>query len=203
MDDNNADTTDDRFLFDINIKKVSESKNLDILISEWVKYEPMFDTEQEIKGKCICNRYIKYINYFYNKINGNIIMVGDTCKIKLRLKNTSENEDDNKYVKMIFSKCKGIYKNINDIMNYNTDVVQQVMDLITFDVELTNGIDNINKLIATLNNIISIKQILEKNIDFYDFIKGKIIILEERKQILEEKNKIDQENEHKEKEYEN
>lgn len=201
MEDNNDDTTDDRFLFDINIKKVSESKNLDILINEWVKYEPMFDTEQEIKGQCICNRYIKYINYFYNKINGNIIMVGDTCKVKLKFKDTID-EDDNKYVKMIISKGKGTYKNISDIMDYNIDVLQQVMALITYDVELTNGIENINKLLDTLNKLISIQQILVKNKDFYDFIKCKIIILEERKQIIEEELKLDEETERELKEYE-
>ena len=190
MEDNNDNTTDDRFLFDINIKKVSESTNLDILINEWIKYEPMFDTEQEIKGQCICNRYIKYINYFYNKINGNIIMVGDTCKSKLKFKDTAD--EDDKYVKMIISKGKGIYKNINDIINYNIDVVQQVMALITYDVELTNGIKNINKLLDTLNKLISIQQILVKNKDFYDFIKCKIIILEERKQIIEEELKLDE-----------
>ena len=45
---------DDKYLFDINIKLVSESKDLDILISEWEQYKPLFDTIQEIKGRCIC-----------------------------------------------------------------------------------------------------------------------------------------------------
>ena len=31
---------DDKYLFDINIKLVSESKDLDILISEWEQYKP-------------------------------------------------------------------------------------------------------------------------------------------------------------------
>ena len=191
---------DDKYLFDINIKLVSESKDLDILISEWEQYKPLFDTIQEIKGRCICNRYIKYINYYYNKINGNIIMVGDTCKKKLKLKN--DTEDENKYIKEIISKGKGVYKSISDIIDYNTDVLLQVMALITHDVLLTNGIENITKLLAILNKLFSINKILEKYKDFYDFLKCQIIILEDRKESIEEENKYFLEEERKTQELE-
>ena len=65
------------------------------------------------------------------------------------------------------------------------------MALITHDVLLTNGIENITKLLAILNKLFSINKILEKYKDFYDFLKCQIIILEDRRQIIEDELNLD------------
>jgi hypothetical protein len=157
--------------FDERLVEVSESKDLNEAKKEW---EFFVEEKSDEYKRCICSTKIKIIKYFFNKINGNIICCGTTCRTKF---NSDITEMSNKTLEKIF-KLKSPYNeykqftNIEEYLDYAKDELKSFMLK-----EIQNS--KFNNLIILLENIININKNYGLTVfdSYIETIKIKIIEL--------------------------
>lgn len=150
-----------KYNFEKNIQILSKSKNIKIIPNEWVYINTSIDT-----GRCICNRSIKHINYFFNNETGNTIMVGNACKKKLQLNKTRNSI--HKFVdKLLYD--KGIYYQILDFIKYSNDTMNKIID----DIDERISYKQTSKDLELLKiNLLTLNSKLKKPDDIYQKIKN-------------------------------
>ena len=136
-----------RYKFEDNIFKLSETKDITQLPDEW----EFIIRDESDEGHCICNRKIKYVNYFYNYKTYKYIMVGDSCKDKLCLKIVKEG-GVKRYLNRLINN-KGEYLEILNMLQYSYDTMIKIYEYFE-DMANTNDIKIINKIIGILNDIL-------------------------------------------------
>ena len=157
--------------FNKKLVTVSESEDLNEAKKEW---DFFVEEKSDEKKTCICNRQIKNIKYFFNKINGNIICCGTKCCKKF---NSDITEMSNKTLEKIF-KLKNLcneykkFTNIEEYLDYAKDELESFMLK-----EIQNS--KFNNLIILLENIININKTYGLTVfdNYIESIKLKIIEL--------------------------
>ena len=156
--------------FNKRLVDVSESKDLNEAKKEW----EFFVKEKCDKNKiCICGKKIKNVQYFFNKMNGNIICCGTKC---------CKNFIDiiimsNKTLEKIF-KLKSPYNEYKQFSN-----IQEYLDYVKDELKsfMLKEIQNskFNNLIILLENIININKTYGLTVfdNYIESIKLKIIEL--------------------------
>jgi len=136
--------------FDKNLVQASYSKDLIEAKEEWEFFR---EEKCDERKTCICDHNIKSVQYFLNKINGNIICCGTICCKKFNFdKKTMSNKTLEKIfnLKLPYNKYKQ-FSNIKKYLDYSKNELESFM--IT---EINNS--NFNNLIFLLENIININQ---------------------------------------------
>ena len=176
----------DKHKFIINIKQLSESQDDNEVAKEWEYYKN--ETLATVSGKCICNHKVKYVYYYVNILNGNIIQVGDICRKKY-----IELEDIERY-NMIYIKDTlidikdlGNYGNITDVLEYENDIRTKIMQKIIKDIDDANTISKLDKVLEDVKCLADI--ILGTN-SMTIFLKENIKKIADKKQSIIEAQQI-------------
>ena len=136
-----------KFDFDKNIIEFSENKNTKEAIKEWIFIRTVINKQG---GRCICNHPLIKENYFYNFLNGNVIIAGDTCKDKI-VSNIKKKK--NKELLFIFEfMTKGEYSNIN-IETYSDENKQKLIDHYKNEINSIYVIDELEELYSYINEL--------------------------------------------------
>lgn len=104
------------YKFEEHLIKKSRSKDFKNAVEEWV----FIKNDEQTPGTipCICsNNNIKYIYYFFNIINGNMVSVGKNCAKRLGFNVGTGSGKIHPCLKSFLSDYMAIYTNIDDLLN--------------------------------------------------------------------------------------
>jgi hypothetical protein len=163
-----------KFNFINNLLAISDSKNINKCIDEWIIIGERQINDDSIEKRCICNKEIKYYYYCLNIKNKKMIKVGTTCYRKFidYYKENTDNKKNNilqkdkKNKKLINNFINGNYYNIDDLNEYCINIIFNYYDDL-----LSNNYKN--NIYETLN-IINLYQNSNNYNKFLDLIKNKI-----------------------------
>jgi hypothetical protein len=181
----------DKHKFITNIKQLSESQDDNEVSKEWEYYKD--ETLATVSGKCICNHKVKYVYYYVNILNGNIIQVGDVCRKKyIELEDVERHSMI--YIKDALMDIKdvGKYGNITDVLEYENDIRTKVMQKIIKDIDTENTISKLDKVLEDVKCLADI--ILGTN-SMSIFLKENIKKINDKKQSILEEERIKKEKE--------
>jgi hypothetical protein len=156
-----------KYNFNNNLLNLSQNKNIDDAIKEWLI---IYNEERSIQsGHCICQRKVKNIFYLVNKLNNNCISTGVVCCKKFNI-NCYLNEG---IVKNIYSEniSNGNYEIIDNLIIYKNNIQDQIIDY--FNKKLDIHMTNIADILDIINEIED--SIKLYNIDYLNDIKIKCI----------------------------
>jgi hypothetical protein len=106
-----------------NFLKLSNSNNLNEAVKEYILVsEKKHATKQDI---CLCGHKLKNSYWYFNKYNGNALILGSGCK-KLFPHNLSNKKTT--YKNHFLKQCKNIKVIIDDIHKYSEDVLIKYLD---------------------------------------------------------------------------
>jgi hypothetical protein len=114
---------DAKYEFKKNLLRASHCKEFEGAKKEWViVYDEKRDKQD---GKCICQRNIKYVTYWYNKKTRKSISTGSSCSKKFNMGNNKVN----KYFSKVFINQfkKGEYTTIDNIDKYCKSVQERLV----------------------------------------------------------------------------
>ncbi len=114
--------------FEKNILGLSKTRNVDELHLEWVAVG--YEKTDGNDVRCVCNRWIKYVYYFYNHVTNRTIAVGTACADKLK-----EIIGRNGKARSVVNLCDlglkpGIYTEITDLEAYSEEIRRQICALL-------------------------------------------------------------------------
>lgn len=152
------------FKFNDNLLKSSLAQDVDVAKTEW----EFFITEKcDEKKLCICQHRIKNVNYFFNKLNGNIICCGTTCCKKF---NFEKIEMKNKVLHRILNLKKISSDDFLAIRNIQDYLEYARVELTRYMTREINSTSSEKSLIILYKNIFDIK--VNYNIYFFeDFLQ--------------------------------
>ena len=171
--------------FKDNIQLLSKSKELNEITKEWVflRKEVLLDKT----GICICCHKIKYVYYYLNIFNGNIIQIGKNCMNKYINLEIKEN-NTMKYIRVLRdNNILGKYKNISDLLEYEKDIRENIMSKIIKDINESNTILELDSIFLELTKLLNLMQ---SNNKFSYFLENKINEIDEKKNSIMEKERI-------------
>lgn len=163
--------TKSKFDFKENIKKLSVSKNDEELIDEWEFISEEKHSDNSLK--CICNKNISQVFYYFNKINGNYINVESKCRDALGL---SKEKTTNVIKQTLINFIIGKYTNIYDFLECSTEYRIKIFEFLN---KMIDDKNNFEMLIEYIEMIISITNgIGNKNTSFklFNDLHEKILI---------------------------
>jgi len=148
------------FKFNDNLLKSSFAQDVDVAKTEW----EFFITEKcDEKKLCICQHRIKHVNYFFNKLNGNIICCGTTCCKKF---NFEKIEMKNKVLHRILNLKKISSDDFLAIRNIQDYLEYARVELTRYMTREINSTSSEKSLIILYKNIFDIN--VNYNIHFFD-----------------------------------
>jgi hypothetical protein len=120
--------------FKKNILKVSDSKEYNEALKEWICETPKIKLSNTIEYRCICDHIIINGIFYRNLKNKKVIIIGSKCKNKFQDYISNIPKYNKKQIKNIF--LTGFYKDIDNFPEYLKECF----------IEFINNIDSIDKL---------------------------------------------------------